>query len=88
MCFARILLASSMKGLFSASVKVFHSDPSLLEICKKKRNLVSNTNHGMGTLGTLGELEGNFRGGTCLRVSYLRVMHLWVFLCYLSPFHP
>ena len=50
MCFARILLASSMKGLFSASVKVFHSDPSLLEIYKNKRNLVANT---MRTLGEL-----------------------------------
>ena len=49
MCFARILLASSMKGLFSASVKVFHSDPSLLEIYKNKENLVSNSKYQMVT---------------------------------------
>ena len=32
MCLARILLASSMNGLFWVSVNIFHSEPSLREI--------------------------------------------------------
>ena len=32
MCWARILLASSMNGLFWVSVNIFHSEPSLREI--------------------------------------------------------
>ena len=32
MCLARILLASSMKGVFSLSDRIFHSEPSRFEI--------------------------------------------------------